>query len=475
MRSWRCAGLIALLGLTGCGSLKPDLQWLYGGDGGDMARQQVFAGEGARRQPPLVLVHGVLGARLREADSGDEVWPGSLRRLLTSNYRHLALDIDPLTLDPRPSPYEAFAITDRAAGRDYYGAILHTLESAGGYVRARVGTPPPAGQRSYYVFVYDWRQDNQRTAAALDAYLARIRADHANPDLKVDIVAHSMGGLVTRYFLRYGAVDVLDGNDFDVTGAGARHVRRVVLLGTPNLGSVGAVRSFIVGRPIGLRAIPTEVLVTMPSLYQLFPHALDNWLVSARGRPLDRDVFDIEIWRRFQWSIFDPKTRARVRRQRPADGDAYLALLERYFHRHIERARRFVWSLTVPFDTPLPLVVFGGDCQATPARLLVEEVEGESVLRLWPHELANPDPALDYERLMLEPGDGVVTKASLLARTELDPTRMRHRYSFFPLDYPVFLCEPHDSLTGNVSFQDNLLNALLSVDARYGRPRERLE
>jgi hypothetical protein len=29
----------------------------------------------------------------------------------------------------------------------------------------------------------------------------------------------------------------------------------------------------------------------------------------------------------------------------------------------------------------------------------------------------------------------------------------------------VFLCEHHQHLTGNPSFQDNLLNALLSVDA----------
>jgi hypothetical protein len=30
------------------------------------------------------------------------------------------------------------------------------------------------------------------------------------------------------------------------------------------------------------------------------------------------------------------------------------------------------------------------------------------------------------------------------------------------LDYPLFLCERHDQMTGNVTFQDNLLHALLS-------------
>jgi hypothetical protein len=31
--------------------------------------------------------------------------------------------------------------------------------------------------------------------------------------------------------------------------------------------------------------------------------------------------------------------------------------------------------------------------------------------------------------------------------------------------HSVFLCEHHQRLTSNPSFQDNLLNALLSVDA----------
>jgi hypothetical protein len=96
--------------------------------------------------------------------------------------------------------------------------------------------------------------------------------------------------------------------------------------------------------------------------------------------------------------------------------------------------------------------------------LLVEEVNGISEIRLWPRELSNPLSGVDYGSLMLEPGDGIVTKASLLARESLDPSISRHRYIDFPLDYPLFLCEKHDALTGNETFQDNLLHALLSLD-----------
>jgi hypothetical protein len=71
---------------------------------------------------------------------------------------------------------------------------------------------------------------------------------------------------------------------------------------------------------------------------------------------------------------------------------------------------------------------------------------------------------VDYDALLLEPGDGSVTKASLLGRNALDPSVKRHKYSFPPLDHAIFLCEKHNSLTGNVNFQDNLLNELLSRD-----------
>ena len=65
---------------------------------------------------------------------------------------------------------------------------------------------------------------------------------------------------------------------------------------------------------------------------------------------------------------------------------------------------------------------------------------------------------------MLEPGDGTVTKASLLARDSLDPAVPRHKYSFFPMEYAFFLCEKHDQLTANINFHDNLLHILLSID-----------
>ena len=419
-------------------------------------------------QPPVVFVHGVMGSKLRNKLTGEELWPGSLKRVLFSNYADTALEIDVDTLQPRPSNLEAYEICDNAVGKDFYGKIIHTLDEVGNYHLAEVGQKADRTRKNYYVFFYDWRQDNVQTARKLADFIDQIRLDYDDPGLKVDIVAHSMGGLISRYYIRYGREDVLDSNDFPVNMYGGERVRRVILLGTPNLGSVKILNLFIDGVELGTREkIHTETLATMPSLFQLFPHPLNNWIITAEGKPLDRDLFDVDLWRRFQWSIFDPVVRERIRESFTNEqaSQEYLQLLEAYFEKNLERARRFVWSLTVPLPENHPkLVVFGGVCNLTPARILVEEVEGESLIRMRPEEITSPVPGIDYDALLLEPGDGSVTKASLLGRDVLDPSIPRHKYSFFPLDHAFLLCEKHNSLTGNINFQDNLLNELFQRD-----------
>ena len=125
------------------------------------------------------------------------------------------------------------------------------------------------------------------------------------------------------------------------------------------------------------------------------------------------------------------------------------------------------------------LVVFGGDCTSTPARVVVEREPGASPdgrarVRLLPSEVQSPAPAVDYSRLMLEPGDGEVTKPSLLARQSLDPTVSRSEDVIFLLAYAFFLCVDHEHLTGNINFQDNLLNVLLERERPWetGGPRQ---
>jgi len=444
-----------LLATASCATQQPDLHRLYSG------------GTVAEGQPPVVIIPGTLGVRLAYRETGYEIWPGRVRKFILQDYDELMQPIDSATLEPIDVGVVPTDIFDVEAGINYYKAILDALEEGGGYTRTEIGTAATPGEKRYYVFLYDWRHDLVRSAAALDKFLNRIREDWSDPELKFDIIAHSMGGTITRYYARYGTVDVADDNDFPVNGHGAERIRRAVLVGTPNLGTIKAIQTLVEGFEIRFVQPPAEVSVTYPSTYMLLPHPINSWLVDINGNQIEADLFDVDFWRENQLSVFDPEIVENITNRFDTDeeGEEYLRLIRRFFAKYLERSRRFVWSLTVPVpESMISYIVFGGVCLPTPARVVLEKEDGRTRLRLHPKDIENPVPGVDYEQLMLEPGDSIVTKPSLLARQTLDPGVERHKYSFFPLKYPVFLCGSHHQLTHSVMFQDNLLHALLSAD-----------
>ncbi len=459
----RCAACLLTILLAACNDrTAPDLGRLYA-----TGMEQTLT-------PPVILIPGILGSRLLDGASGAELWPGSSINLLFKDKQDLALKIDPQTLRPIGDGVVPGGLFEEAFNNDFYGAILRTLQQAGSFVPGKLGERADPRLRRFYVFAYDWRQDNVDTARRLDAMIEQIRRDYGEPQLKVNIIAHSMGGLVTRYYLRYGASDALEGDgDFPINMDGAGKIGTAVLLGTPNLGSVRSLQSLILGHKVGLSRVPPEVLATMPSVYQLLPHPLNDWSVDPSGKDLDLDLYDVATWKRFHWSVFNPQVlrRVRARFKNPADADVYVSILQAYFARNLERARRFVWSVTFEEPvSPVKFVVFGGDCALTPARIVIEQEGDASMARLFPQDVRKPVAGIDYSRLMLEPGDGEVTKPSLLARQSLNPVAPRQDALFFPLAYAFFLCESHEKLTGNINFQDNLLNILLSRERARDAP-----
>jgi hypothetical protein len=97
---------------------------------------------------------------------------------------------------------------------------------------------------------------------------------------------------------------------------------------------------------------------------------------------------------------------------------------------------------------------------ATPARCLVERDAGGALrLRARPEQIESPRPGVDYRRLMLEPGDGSVTKSSLLGLPSLIDERSGP--PIFPLSSAVFVCGPHEGLAVDPTLLDNLLQTLL--------------
>lgn len=113
---------------------------------------------------------------------------------------------------------------------------------------------------NFYHFPYDWRRDNRANARLLkiliDKRLKRWREYSGAEDAKVILLAHSMGGLVSRYYL-----EVLEG---------WRDCKALFTFGTPYRGSVKAV-NFLANGYKQLFIDLTQVMRSLTSIYQLLP------------------------------------------------------------------------------------------------------------------------------------------------------------------------------------------------------------
>jgi pimeloyl-ACP methyl ester carboxylesterase len=114
------------------------------------------------------------------------------------------------------------------------------------------------------LFPYDWRLSNvlsaSRLAETASRELDRWRKYSKNPNAKLVLICHSMGGLVARWFL-----EVLGGREI---------TRQLVTIGTPYQGSVNALRELVNGLSAGLGRLSVDLTAfvrSLPSLYQLLP------------------------------------------------------------------------------------------------------------------------------------------------------------------------------------------------------------
>ena len=210
----------------------------------------------------VVLLPGITGSELKK--DGHVIW-GWSGRVLARNLLTLGQDSVNTLWVGQDSPVDEFLDDKVVASRllpdlhmlpgiwkiDGYGAVADFITSEFRAVE----------NENFFPFPYDWRRDNRSSAHTLkkraDEWLHRWRAKSGNPNAKLILIGHSMGGLVSRYFL-----EVLEG---------WRDTRALITFGTPFRGSLNAVDALANGMK-ELDVINLSRLArTLNSLYQLLP------------------------------------------------------------------------------------------------------------------------------------------------------------------------------------------------------------
>src|ERR1044072_193315 len=159
----------------------------------------------------VVVIHGIMGAELSVSSggAGDLTWVNAFRILRGW------LDRLRLSDDGRSEANSKFTVTASGIMKRYYGEMLLKLSD----------------NWNVKDFYFDWRKDLDLAADSLNANIG----SWFDNDAPVHIVAHSMGGLVSRTFFkkypnRWGTM-------WDKKGNG-KAGGRLIMLGTRHQGSL---------------------------------------------------------------------------------------------------------------------------------------------------------------------------------------------------------------------------------------------
>lgn len=421
---------------------------------------------------PVIVVPGMMGSRLQTKDERT-IWGVFDNQSIdvdnAEDVRLIGYPIDGTSFGPFDDGVYATGVLDSlkieiaglALNHKAYLNILQML-GVGGYRDEELGL---SGALDYgdqhftcFQFPYDWRRDNAENAKRLGEFLrekkAYIEAERkkrfgVDVPVKFDIVAHSMGGLLTRYFLRYGDQGpATDGRLPKLTWAGCENIDRVILIGTPNSGSPKSLVSIHEGFSfsIVLDSFPSGLVATLPSIYQLLPNGPEPVVFDEQsGAPLDH--YDIETWDRRGWGMLNPDEDSNLQKLLPQveTAEERRAVAKAHVANCLARAKSLHDSLNVPASPPsgTTLHLFAGD--AIPTVATVYSNLEERTLK--PRSKA--------------PGDRTVTRKSALGDQRTEENWLPSLLSPVAFSDVRFLFDDHFGLTRDAEFSDNALYLLL--------------
>ena len=421
---------------------------------------------------PIIIIPGLTGSNLVNSRTGEEVWFRA-KRVKDDDIRlpispNLSQNRDNLTVKDILRKVELFKVLPEI---EIYERLIDALKTRGGYREANWNTATRKdSQDTFYVFPYDWRRDNVENAQLLVRKIEMLKRRLGKPNLKFNIIAHSMGGLIARYAAMYGAADLPVATPRP-TWVGARNFDKIFLLGTPNEGSIQSLDALLNGFSyIGgglnipfIQDISRFDAFTIPAIYQLLPHDGALLAYDENLKPVEIDLYDPAVWEKYGWAIW----------QDEAFTKKFSPLEQKYarpfFVAVLARAKQFQAALDAdPGVKPaLSFYLFGGDCKPTPAGMLLLRDEKknrwETKFKANGFTRSNGEKVKDpeIEPLLLRLGDSVVTKGSLAGENRKNGLK-----PVLPVTAELYQCVSHNKLVTNPEVQDKLfafLNAAPTV------------
>lgn len=372
---------------------------------------------------PVIVIPGFGNSKLYDPKTDKVIWGQMMNLVLTDYEDDLDLPIDPETGEfgfDRLVPNGSFGGVRASFNIAYH--LGSSLERYGRYVDGRTH---PRAINAIHFFAFDFRLSTTTNAEKLGSFIDEVRSRFDEP-VKVDIVAHSSGGMIALAYTRLGGLgpDAGEAQIDEAQSEVADKVNHVALIGTPQEGTAEAVRALVRGERIGLRKLPTHMMSTFSSIVELLPDD-GRVFVGEDGETIDRDLWTPAAWKESGFAIWNGRT--------PSEAE------KGAFKKSLERARKLRDALDRPAPAGVSFSSIAGDCIPTVHRVLLRRDGSTAFYR---SELRPGEEAL--KKLMFAPGDGSVV-ASSASGTE---------------ESPVLLCSAHHPLAGDPSVHRALLRRL---------------
>jgi len=422
---------------------------------------------------PVIIIPGLIGSELVNKNTGEKVWFDLIR----SGDDNLRLPISPNIAANRDNLVPGDILRRIQLVRltpqiEIYQKLVESLE-ADGYTEGKIDAPVENGSAdTFYVFPYDWRLDNVGNARILLEKLDELRTKLKRPDLKFNVVAHSMGGLIARYAAMYGKAD-LTARNVRPTWKGASYFNNISLVATPNGGSLSALNSLLSGFSLFgggkinlpfIQNLSKYDLFTIPSIYQLLPHADMVRAFDEDLKPIKIDIYNQATWEKYGWAAYGDEDFSKK------SEDATQEQAKAYLKAVLLRAKMFQAALNArpTRRNPIPIYYFGSECKPTIDGMILykspkdnawkTEFEADSFTKRDGTKVSKEE----LEKVLYSPGDGVVPKRSLISSL-LNIGKFRNARSGTLEDLTVS-CGEHNRLAGDAIISKSLLNVLgLSV------------
>lgn len=236
---------------------------------------------------PVIVIPGITASYLRDEYP---LPPEIVWNVLSKAYERAALHPEDIS-DKAGRPVRSYEAQEPArivADQLFEIAYKELIEELRHNLRAKEDDPVPV-----YPFSYDWRQPLEQAAQTLDAFVEEtiertalmrnfFTAGYADRK-KVNLVGHSMGGLVVATYLAlYGD---------------KKRVGKVATLASPFRGSFEVVVKVTTGTANLGGSVPSsrerESARVTPALYYLVP-SFENGLIVDPGLP--KSLFDAGLW-----------------------------------------------------------------------------------------------------------------------------------------------------------------------------------